>query len=551
MDNYNNLSKEELIALITKQNKIIDDTNKELRATNKELRDTNKELANKNKELARNKKELTKQEKLLSIKHAELEKLQVENRKLNLRIEELIAKYEDKLLASKKFQVEQFIPSSEKLIEEDLIINELEVIQEKKVRKAPTENFINDLKKLYEKEEIIDYDFKGIDISNIKPFGIDESYKIEYKPAKFEVVKVVRKKYKDKDKIYQALSDDPFPHSPLTPSLAANLIEMKFNLGIPFHRYSNYLISHGLNISDVNIYNYAKRTLDLLEPLYSELLNNLLHNEFNVIHADETPLKVIGSKKDKCYMFVYTTSFWEKPIYIYDFNDSRSTKNLKELLSDYKGYLVCDGYTGYDCLTKQGITIQRCMVHARRYFNDVLKVLDNEKERTKLPAYKVLNLMSKLFKYEDDFKKKTLTASQIVKQRNSSAYQSVIKDLNNYIDSINIDNNELLSKAVNYYNNNKKELYTYLDYGYLDISNNLAERVVKPFVIARKSFLFCKTADGATTTGKLFSIVQTARANGLKSEEYLTYVISNINKKDINDLLPWSNKLPKELLINK
>lgn len=551
MDNYNNLSKEELIALITKQNKIIDDTNKELRATNKELRDTNKELANKNKELTRNKKELTRQEKLLSIKHAELEKLQVENRKLNLRIEELIAKYEDKLLASKKFQVEQFIPSSEKLIEEDLIINELEVIQEKKVRKAPTENFINDLKKLYEKEEIIDYDFKGIDISNIKPFGIDESYKIEYKPAKFEVVKIVRKKYKDKDKIYQALSDDPFPHSPLTPSLAANLIEMKFNLGIPFHRYSNYLISHGLNISDVNIYNYAKRTLDLLEPLYSELLNNLLHNEFNVIHADETPLKVIGSKKDKCYMFVYTTSFWEKPIYIYDFNDSRSTKNLKELLSDYKGYLVCDGYTGYDCLTKQGITIQRCMVHARRYFNDVLKVLDNEKERTKSPAYKVLNLMSKLFKYEDDFKKKTLTASQIVKQRNSSAYQSVIKDLNNYIDSINIDNNELLSKAVNYYNNNKKELYTYLDYGYLDISNNLAERVVKPFVIARKSFLFCKTADGATTTGKLFSIVQTARANGLKSEEYLTYVISNINKKDINDLLPWSNKLPKELLINK
>lgn len=544
MDNYNNLSKEELIALITKQNKLLDDTNKE-------LRDTNKELASKNKELARNKKELTRQEKLLSIKHAELEKLQVENRKLNLRIEELIAKYEDKLLASKKFQVEQFVPSSEKLTEEDLIINELEVIKEKKVRKAPTENFINDLKKLYEKEEIIDYDFKGLDISNIKPFGQDESYKIEYKPAKFEVVKVVRKKYKDKDKIYQALSDDPFPHSPLTPSLAANLIEMKFNLGIPFHRYSNYLISHGLNISDVNIYNYAKRTLDLLEPLYSELLNNLLHNEFNVIHADETPLKVIGSKKDKCYMFVYTTSFWEKPIYIYDFNDSRSTKNLKELLSDYKGYLVCDGYTGYDCLTKQGITIQRCMVHARRYFNDVLKVLDNEKERTKSPAYKVLNLMSKLFKYEDNFKKNSLTASQIVKQRNSSAYQSVIKDLNNYIDSINIDNNELLSKAVNYYNNNKKELYTYLDYGYLDISNNLAERVVKPFVIARKSFLFCKTADGATTTGKLFSIVQTARANGLKSEEYLTYVISNINKKDINDLLPWSNKLPKELLINK
>ena len=83
------------------------------------------------------------------------------------------------------------------------------------------------------------------------------------------------------------------------------------------------------------------------------------------------------------------------------------------------------------------------------------------------------------------------------------------------------------------------------------MSNNLAERVVKPFVIARKNFLFCKTADGATTTGKLFSIVQTAKANGLKSEEYLTYVINNINKVDIDDLLPFSNKIPKQLLINK
>ena len=82
------------------------------------------------------------------------------------------------------------------------------------------------------------------------------------------------------------------------------------------------------------------------------------------------------------------------------------------------------------------------------------------------------------------------------------------------------------------------------------MSNNLAERVVKPFVIARKNFLFCKTADGAVTTVKLFSIVQTAKANGLKSEEYLTYVIQNISRKNIEDLLPWSKTLPKELLIS-
>ena len=187
-------------------------------------------------------------------------------------------------------------------------------------------------------------------------------------------------------------------------------------------------------------------------------------------------------------------------------------------------------------------------VHCRRYFHDVVKSLGENYKKS--PAYKVLEIMSKLFKKEAQFKENNLSASKIKEERNKEDYLKIIKELDDYILAIKCDNNELLSKAVKYYLNHKDELYTFLDCGYVDISNNLAERVVKVFVIARKSFLFCKTADGATTTGKLFSLVQTARANGLKSEQYIAYVISNINKKDINDLLPWSDKLPKELLIS-
>jgi len=490
------------------------------------------------------------QDEAIAKKDETIAKQEAEIRSLNIQIEKLIAKYEDKLEASKLHLVEQYIPSSEKLKDEDLVINELEVIKQKKTRKSPTESFIKDLKDINRGEDIIvDYNFDGIDTSHIKPFGQDETYKLEYKPASFEVHKVIKKKYKDKEKIYEAVSDDPFPHSPLTPSLASNLIEMKYNLGVPFYRYSNYLKAHGLNISDIDIYNYAYRTMELLEPLYKKLLEQLLHNKHNIIHADETPLKVINSNKEKCYVFVYTSSFWDNAIYIYDFVDGRSTNKTKQLLKDFKGYLVCDAYVGYDSLTDQGIRLQRCMIHSRRYFNDVLKVLD-ESNRKKSPAYKVIELMSILFKYESDFRTKKLTASDIYSQRHSEYYTKAIDDLNAYIDSIDYSNNELLSKAVNYYLNHKKELYTYLQDGYLEMSNNLAERVVKPFVIARKNFLFCKTADGAITTGKLFSIVQTARANGLKSEQYLTYVISNINKKDINELLPWSENLPKDLLIS-
>lgn len=475
-----------------------------------------------------------------------INKLEAANRDLHIKIEELIAKYEDKLLASSKSRVEQFIPSSEKLEDKDRVFNELEKIDEKKTRKAPTQRFIDDLKELASKEIIIDYDFEDVDESSVKGFGEDISYKLEYKPATYEVLKITRKKYKDKNHIYETISDDPFPRSPLTASLAANVLTMKFDLGVPFYRYSKYLKANGLNISDVDICNYAGRTMNLIEPLYDKLLDSLVNNSVKVLHIDETPLKVIK----KCYMFVYATTFWDYPIYIYDFNDSRKTNKLQDLLKDYKGYCTVDGYAGYNALTQYGIKIQRCMVHARRYFYDVLKVLPENMHKTSC-AFTVIELMAKLFHDESEFRRRKLTADEIKKERNSKRYRRYIKELDDYINGIDTTNNELLSKAVKYYNNQYDELYTYLEDGHVDLNNSLAERVVKPFVIARKNFLFCKTADGATISGKIFSIVQTAKANGLKSEQYLAYVINNINKKDINDLLPWSQKLPRELSILK
>ena len=159
--------------------------------------------------------------------------------------------------------------------------------------------------------------------------------------------------------------------------------------------------------------------------------------------------------------------------------------------------------------------------------------------------------MGKLFHHEDKFRKKKYTAERIRQERNKPYYLNCIEKLNRHIESIEPGMNTTLKKAVNYYNNNRKELYTYLENGYVDISNNLAERAVKPFVIARKSFLFCKTADGADVTAKLFSIVQTARANGLKAEQYLSYCLENIRSKPIEDLLPWNDSIPQEILIRE
>ena len=108
-----------------------------------------------------------------------------------------------------------------------------------------------------------------------------------------------------------------------------------------------------------------------------------------------------------------------------------------------------------------------------------------------------------------------------------------------------------MKKAVNYYKNQRNELFTYLESGYLPIDNNRIERdAIKIFVICRKNFLFCKNANGAEKTAKIFSIVQTARANGLKVEEYLKYLNQNIDKVELEKRLPWHKDLPDELRIH-
>lgn len=479
-------------------------------------------------------------------------------KELQIKYEELLAKYEKKVEANKKMTYERFCPKKETLKDDEKALNEAERLidedKEKSIRKTPTENFLNDLRQLACDEIICDFDFKGnnVDKDKVLDFGQDETYKIEILPANFKVVKVVKKKYKDKDKIYEAISDDVFPHSPLTPSLAANIIAMKYELLVPINRYSLYLSGQGLNISPQTLGNYVLRAILLLEPLYDKLLEELFNNSARSIHSDETTLQVIESNKDKCYMFVYTTSFWNNPIYIYEFSEDRRTTKLQEHMKNYEGYLTVDGYTGYNKIKENNskIKIQRCFIHCRRNFFDCIKTLSHE-NKLKHPAYKVVKKINELFEEEKRYRKLVLDADTIKEKRNSKEYQKIISELNQIIDDINYDNNPLLEKAVKYYYNYKDELFTYLEDGHVDMSNNIAERTVKPFVIGRKNFLFCKTLEGAKYTGIAFSIVQTARANGLQVEKYLKYVIENIGKKDIQDLLPWSDSLPSIVKIKQ
>lgn len=572
---FSSLSKEELELLLMSMKKELDNTRSELSNAKNELNAAKDEISTKAKELSEAKdeistktkeldkaqaeinnktKELNKAKEEINNKTKELEQAQLKIRALTDEVNRLVKEYEAKKEVANKLIIEKFMPSSEKL-NKNIIINELEKITSEPVRRnSPYKQIVNDLKKLQNIEEIvIDYDFKanGVDRNKVKPFGEDESYKLEIEPVKVKPVKVIRKKYKDKENIYEPLSDDIFPHSPLTASLAANIITMKYQLGVPFYRYANYFNTKGIAISDTDIGNWAAKAIERLDPLYELLKKKLFNTSINVIHIDETPIKIIEEKKNKCYMFAYASTVWDSPILIYDLNSTRKCDRTAEFLKDYKGYIEVDGYSGYNMLKKQGIKVAKCMAHSRRMFNDVIKQLKTLEEIKTSPALEVIKIMAKLYKHEARFKKDNLTPSQIYKERNSDYYLKVIEELDLKISSIDISISNLMKKAVNYYKNQRNELFTYLESGYLPIDNNRIERdAIKIFVICRKNFLFCKNANGAEKTAKIFSIVQTARANGLKVEEYLKYLIENIDKVELEKLLPWHKDLPDELRIH-
>ena len=496
--------------------------------------------------------------KLLLEKDNQIEKQDIELRDLRIKYDKLILKYDNEHQRQLRDTYNIFVKKTEKLEPIDEAINEAEAkATKKRGQKLGSHNFTYDLKptrtiiKELEESERICPSCGEVMVE----IGSDSTKKIIKYPATYEVVEIITKKYACKNSncdstVRQQASDDIFGHSPVTPSVVADVINMKFSLGVPLDRYSKHLISKGINLSTQCLSNYVLEAADILNPLYSRLKYELTHNKANVIHADETTLKVLDiADREKCYMFVYTTTFYDNPVYIYEFSETRKTDKTEELFKDYKGYLVCDKYAGYDKFKDKLLGIQRCMAHARRYFFDVLKGL-TPKEAKQSKARLVVEKFDKLFNQEKIFKEKKYTISVIKEKRNTNEYQKLVDSLHDEIWDIKAQPGSLLEKAVNYAKNSWDELFTYREYGYLEMSNNIAERSVKPFVIARKNFLFSKTENGAQASGLLFSIIQTAKANGLCIERYLEYILNNINKIKIDDILPWSEKLPKELKLN-
>ena len=309
------------------------------------------------------------------------------------------------------------------------------------------------------------------------------------------------------------------PKSYCSTELLTHILYEKYAKAVPLERLSKDFRSMKAEISTATLSNWVIEAADrYFRPIYEELHNQILSS--SVIHADETVVQVLKEKDRKATaesrMWVYCT----EKIKLYEYRPTRKGQNAAEFLKGYTGYLVCDGYDGYNKLTE--VTRCGCWAHARRKFLEAMPVDEEIKKTSK--AKEGFEKINRIFELEREFKE--LSKEERYNQRQQQT-KPVLDEFYAWIETINPIQGSGLAKAVQYAKNEKKYLYAFLENPNIPIDNNLAERTVKPFVIGRKNWLFSTSPKGAEASAMIYSIINTAEANGLNPRDYLTEVFNN------------------------
>lgn len=235
-------------------------------------------------------------------------------------------------------------------------------------------------------------------------------------------------------------------------------------------------------------------------------------------------------------------------------NTTRASKHPRRFLSGFKGYLHVDGYAGYNGLP--GITLVGCWSHARRKFDESLKVLPAGQRNAPVVAKEGLEFCNQLFAIERQLHEATPEERYKIRLERSrpimEAFLAWLKQ-----QSPRVLPKSAFGKAISYCRNQWDKLEAFLKDGRLELDNNRSERSIKPFVIGRKNWLFSNTPRGAKASAMIYSIIETAKENGLNPHNYLRFLFERLPNLDIKDqramdaLLPWSDTLPSECRVKK
>lgn len=331
-----------------------------------------------------------------------------------------------------------------------------------------------------------------------------------------------------------------------SPSAVAHIASEKYVNGVPLYRTEKGFTYDGIVLSRQTMANwliYCAQTY--LSAIYALLISFLLNEK--VVNADETTVQVLhepGRKaQSKSYEWLYRTgSRATHRIVIYEYQETRSQEHPRAFLRGYSGYLQTDGYQAYHSLPPD-IIVVGCWSHVRRYWEKLYETIPEHK-RTGSNAERGLVFCNLLFVLEDEYRE--FTPEERYKKRLNYS-KPVSDEFFDWAGSLSALPKSLLGEAIHYSLSQRCYLENiYLD-GRLELSNNAAERAVKPFVQGRKQWLFCNTPNGAESSSIYYSIIETAKENHLNPFQYLKFLLEMLPSKTTNNLetlLPWSESLP-------
>jgi transposase len=379
----------------------------------------------------------------------------------------------------------------------------------------------------------------------LKRLGEDVTEELEYIPGRFRVNRIVRPKLSCSccETIHQA----PLPSRPIErgrpgPGLLAHVLVSKYADHLPLYRQCQIYGREGVELERSTLADWVGKSTALLEPLSDAIGRHVLAGQ--AIFADDTPVGVQAPGHGK----VKTARLWtyvrdERPwagtapqAAFYRFTPDRKGKWPKDHLAKFKGFMHADGYAGFEELYRGGqIREVACLAHIRRKFFDI------HASQGSAIAEDALARIQKLYDVEAKARGRPPDQRKIIRQAKA---RPIFDDLEVWLQTqlVRISAKSSLASAIRYALTRVKRLRPYLDHGVLEIDNNSAERSMRAIALGRKNYLFMGSERGGKSAAIAYTLIETAKLNGIDPQAWLTDVLGRIADHKItrlDELMPW------------
>jgi len=381
---------------------------------------------------------------------------------------------------------------------------------------------------------------------------------LQYIPAKVKVIEYYTATYvcpvcktgEDSERAFLKKASAPGPlmkHTIASPSSVAWTMYQKYANAVPLCRQEKDWSQYGIELSRATLANWIIECSNrYFRPLYEYYHRCLLKREF--VMADETRIQVLNEPgrrpQTDSFVWLYRTGEDGLPAMIlYTYTPTRAGRNAAEFLTGYQGYLMTDGYQGYNKVP--GVKKCACWAHIRRYFVDAIPK-GHEYDYSE-PAVQGVQFCDKLFAIERRMKEKQYSYDKIKAVRLKEE-RPILDAFWSWLDRQRPILNSGMHKAVRYVQNRRAFAETYLEDGRCSFSNNLSENAIRPFTVGRKNWLFSNSVDGAEASCIVYTMVEMAKTYHLNIFGYLEFLLKNRPSSDMTDdelekFAPWNANL--------